>query len=84
MRTRLLVCWALADRPEVVEWDTARHEEGIQLWYKAIMADGGKGCQDTCAIIGEPLIQGMVIGEEKDFLDIPARQEVRLFVPFDF
>ncbi|KAK7706765.1 hypothetical protein SLS57_009575 [Botryosphaeria dothidea] len=61
---------------EIVEWDTARHEEGIQLWYKAIMADGGKGCQDTCAIIGEPLIQGMVIGEEKDFLDIPARQEL--------
>ncbi|EOD52200.1 putative acetamidase protein [Neofusicoccum parvum UCRNP2] len=61
---------------EVVEWDTSLHEEGIKLWYKAVLADGGKKCRDTCALIGEPLIEGMVVGQEKDFLSIAQRQEL--------
>lgn len=62
----------------VVEWDTKLHEEGLRLWVKAIVADGGKSCRDHCTIIGEPLIEGMVVGQEKDFLEIPERQQVRV------
>ncbi|KAB2579761.1 putative amidase [Lasiodiplodia theobromae] len=61
---------------EVVEWDTKLHEEGLRLWVKAIVADGGKSCRDHCTIIGEPLIEGMVVGQEKDFLEIPERQQL--------
>lgn len=62
----------------VVEWDTKLHEEGLRLWVKAIVADGGKSCRDHCTLIGEPLIEGMVVGQEKDFLEIPERQQVRM------
>ncbi|KAH7046633.1 amidase signature domain-containing protein [Macrophomina phaseolina] len=62
---------------EFIEWDTSLHKEGVRLWYEAVLADGGKGCRDNCALIGKPLIQGMVVGEEKNFLDIPERQKVR-------
>ncbi|OJD31820.1 general amidase [Diplodia corticola] len=63
---------------EVVEWDTKKHEEGVRLWFKAVQADGGKGCRELCSLVGEPLIEGMVVGKESDYLDVAARQQLSL------
>lgn len=41
------------------------------------MADGGKRCQLLCEKEGEPLIQGMVVGTEKDRLDVDQGNAVR-------
>ncbi|KAH7025070.1 putative acetamidase [Microdochium trichocladiopsis] len=53
---------------EVIEWSTAEHEELWQSWGKAIMDDGGKYANDSCALSGEPLIEGMIVGTDADLL----------------
>ncbi|OMP85361.1 putative amidase [Diplodia seriata] len=63
---------------EVVEWDTKTHVEGIQLWFKAVLADGGKGGREIRELIDEPLIEGMVIGQEESFLDVAERQQLSM------
>ncbi|OJD12314.1 hypothetical protein AJ78_07062 [Emergomyces pasteurianus Ep9510] len=63
---------------EVIEWDAASHDEGINLWLKAILADGGEDCRNMCKLADEPLIQGMLFGEERDKLDIRQRQQLEL------
>ncbi|GKZ25637.1 hypothetical protein AbraIFM66951_007095 [Aspergillus brasiliensis] len=61
---------------EVFEWDTSLHATGQNLWTKAILADGGQHCRYLCDIVGEPLIEGMVVGTEKDELTISEREEL--------
>ncbi|PYH61267.1 amidase signature enzyme [Aspergillus niger CBS 101883] len=61
---------------EVFEWDTSLHTTGQNLWTKAILADGGQHCRYLCDIVGEPLIEGMVVGTEKDELTISEREEL--------
>ncbi|PYH35520.1 putative acetamidase [Aspergillus neoniger CBS 115656] len=61
---------------EVFEWDTSLHVTGQNLWTKAILADGGQHCRYLCDIVGEPLIEGMVVGTEKDELTISEREEL--------
>ncbi|PGG97214.1 hypothetical protein AJ79_09297 [Helicocarpus griseus UAMH5409] len=63
---------------EVIEWDTASHDEGIDLWLKAVKADGGEDCRNMCNLADEPLIQGMLVGEERDKLSITQRQELEM------
>ena len=41
-----------------------------------MLADGGKHCRDLCKLVGEPLIDGMVVGSDADLLSIPEREEV--------
>lgn len=60
----------------VIEWDTSLHVRGTDLWTKAVLADGGQHCKDLCDIIGEPLIEGMLVGTAKDELDLKQREQV--------
>jgi amidase len=60
----------------VLEWHPSLHVEGTNLWTKAVCADGGKHCSSLCTLVGEPLIEGMVVGTEKDELSPEERVEV--------
>ncbi|KAJ5220315.1 Amidase [Penicillium chermesinum] len=53
---------------EVIEWDASSHAHAYQLWEKAILSDGGAGCRRMIELTGEPLIEGMLVGKEKDLL----------------
>lgn len=61
---------------EVFEWDTTIHTPATNLWTKAILGDGGVHCKKLCAIIDEPLIEGMVVGTDKDTLSAEEREQV--------
>ncbi|KAL2818140.1 amidase signature domain-containing protein [Aspergillus granulosus] len=61
---------------EVIEWDTSLHVEGTNLWTKSVLADGGHHCRQLCAIIDEPLIQGMVVGTPADELSSEEREKI--------
>jgi amidase len=52
----------------VVEWDASTHSHAYDLWEKAILADGGQGCQRLCDLSGEPLIEGMLVGKPENLL----------------
>lgn len=60
----------------VIEWDTVLHVPGANLWTKAILADGGYHCRQLCELVGEPLVEGMVVGTDDDLLSIEEREEV--------
>lgn len=45
---------------------------------KAVVGDGGSHCRKLGQIIDEPLIEGMVLGTEKDMLSLDERQEVSI------
>lgn len=53
---------------EVMEWDASSHEYAYELWEKAILSDGGEGCRKKIEMTGEPLVEGMLVGTEKDIL----------------
>ncbi|OKL59169.1 hypothetical protein UA08_05808 [Talaromyces atroroseus] len=53
---------------EVVEWDASTHSHAYDIWEKAILADGGQGCQRLCDLSGEPLIEGMLVGKPENLL----------------
>lgn len=61
---------------EVFEWDTSSHQQAYNLWLKGALADGGKKCADLCKLADEPLIEGMLVGQEKDLLDTAQRMEL--------
>ncbi|RAL09809.1 putative acetamidase [Aspergillus homomorphus CBS 101889] len=61
---------------EVIEWPTTLHEQGTKLWTKAILADGGQHCRYLCDIVGEPLIEGMVVGTPDDELSVEEREKL--------
>lgn len=61
---------------QVIEWDTSLHKPGTDLWTKGVLADGGNHCRKLCQLVDEPLIKGMIVGTEKDFLSIEEREEV--------
>ncbi|KIV95233.1 hypothetical protein PV10_02910 [Exophiala mesophila] len=59
---------------EVVEWDASEHKAAYyDLWVPAVTADGGKRCQDLCDLIGEPLIEGMLVGTAETLLSPEQR-----------
>ncbi|KAG5297043.1 amidase [Histoplasma ohiense] len=39
---------------------------------------GGEDCHNMCKLVDEPLIQGMLVGEERDKLDIRQRQQLEM------
>ncbi|KAJ5711670.1 hypothetical protein N7488_005826 [Penicillium malachiteum] len=53
---------------EAFEWDPSSHKYAYELWEKAILSDGGEGCRKKTDMTGEPLIEGMLVGKEKDIL----------------
>ncbi|KAJ1322978.1 fatty acid amide hydrolase [Microdochium nivale] len=53
---------------EVLEWATPEHGALWASWGKAIMADGGRYARGSCALSGEPLIEGMIVGDDADLL----------------
>lgn len=63
---------------EVIEWDTSLHGAATTLWTKAVLADGGRHCRKLCEIVDEPLIEGMVVGTEKDLLTFEEREKVTI------
>lgn len=65
----------------VFEWDTSDHQEGYDLWLKAVLADGGNSCRALTDLIGEPLIKGMLVGTEATFLKPEERVAVSTFSP---
>lgn len=65
-----------ATKTIVFEWETKDHQEGYDLWLKAVLADGGNGARGLCGLIGEPLIKGMLVGTEETFLQPAERISV--------
>ncbi|KAJ5719903.1 hypothetical protein N7493_006781 [Penicillium malachiteum] len=61
---------------EVIEWDTSLHAPATEMWYKAILGEGGVHCRKLCEIINEPLIEGMLVGTEKDMLTLEVREKI--------
>ncbi|KAL3465297.1 amidase signature domain-containing protein [Aspergillus heterothallicus] len=61
---------------EVIEWDSSLHVEGTNLWTKSVLADGGRHCRQLCAIVDEPLIQGMLVGTATDELSNQEREKI--------
>ncbi|KAI9040166.1 putative acetamidase [Aspergillus affinis] len=53
---------------EVIEWDASSHGHAYSLWLKAVLSDGGEGCRKKTELSGEPLIPGMLVGNETDLL----------------
>lgn len=62
----------------VFEWDASSHEYAYELWEKAILSDGGEGCRKKIEMTGEPLVEGMLVGTEKDILTTSETHQVRL------
>ncbi|OJI97857.1 hypothetical protein ASPVEDRAFT_126300 [Aspergillus versicolor CBS 583.65] len=60
---------------EVIEWDTSLHVEGTALWTKSILSDGGHHCRQLCALVDEPLIQGMAVGTPTDELSTTEKEK---------
>lgn len=60
----------------VIKWDTALHIQAINLWAKGVLADGGQHCKHLCDLVGEPLIEGILVGTPNDQLSIPERELV--------
>lgn len=52
----------------MVEWDASSHAYCYELWEKGVLSDGGEACKRLCDLSGEPLIQGMLVGTEKDLM----------------
>lgn len=46
------------------------------MWYKAVLGEGGVHCRELCKLINEPLIEGMLVGTEKDMLNIDEREKL--------
>ncbi|KAJ5232956.1 hypothetical protein N7468_005912 [Penicillium chermesinum] len=46
------------------------------MWNKAILGEGGVHYQNLCEIIGEPLIEDMVVGTKEDMLLLEERGKV--------
>lgn len=61
----------------VMEWDASSHEYAYELWEKAILSDGGEGCRKKIEMTGEPLVEGMLVGTEKDILTTSETHQVR-------
>ncbi|KAJ5731483.1 uncharacterized protein N7483_005991 [Penicillium malachiteum] len=61
---------------EVIEWDTSLHVPATEMWYKAILGEGGVHCRKLCEMISEPLIEGMLVGTEKDMLTLEEREKI--------
>jgi amidase len=61
----------------VIEWNATSHGHAYDLWEKAILSDGGAGCQKLCDMSGEPLIQGMLVGTSVDLLTTEQTHQVR-------
>lgn len=66
-----------ANLPIVIEWDASSHEYAYELWEKAILSDGGEGAKKKIEMTGEPLIEGMLVGTEKDVLTTSETHQVR-------
>jgi amidase len=66
----------------VFEWDASSHGYAYQLWEKAILSDGGEGCRRKIEMTGEPLIEGMLVGSEKDILTTSETHQVLSPSPF--
>jgi amidase len=62
----------------VFEWDASAHEYAYELWEKAILSDGGEGCRKKIEMTGEPLVEGMLVGTEKDILTTSETHQVSL------
>ncbi|KAJ5124926.1 uncharacterized protein N7515_008751 [Penicillium bovifimosum] len=65
----------VAGHEEVIEWDTSLHMTTTNLWTKGILADGGNHCRSLCQLVDEPLIEGMIVGKEGDFLSLEEREQ---------
>ncbi|ODM19747.1 hypothetical protein SI65_04733 [Aspergillus cristatus] len=59
---------------EVIEWDTSLHIQATNLWTKGVLADGGQHCKRFCDLVGEPLIEGMLVGTPNEQLSNPERE----------
>lgn len=61
---------------EVVEWDSSDHAEGYDLWLRGVLADGGSDCRALCALAGEPLVEGMLVGQPEQEMTVLQRREI--------
>lgn len=73
----LVSLYELSDEDAVFEWDGSSHGYAYELWEKAILSDGGEGCRRKIEMTGEPLIEGMLVGTEKDVLTTSETHQVQ-------
>ncbi|KAJ5555744.1 hypothetical protein N7461_004214 [Penicillium sp. DV-2018c] len=66
---------AAGHEEEVIDWDTSLHVATTNLWTKGVLADGGNHCRNLCQLVDEPLIEGMIVGKEGDFLSFEEREQ---------
>lgn len=60
---------------EVVQWDASSHSKGVDLWFKAILSEGGRDAVEMSKQgQGEPLIPGMITGTNETYLNADQRQ----------
>lgn len=60
---------------DCVDWDSSTHYSAYyDIWLPGILADGGVRCARLCEMTKEPLIEGMLVGQPKDFMDSDQRQ----------
>lgn len=46
------------------------------MWERGILSDGGVNARKTSTLSGEPLIEGMLVGTDKDIMDTPQLHQV--------
>ena len=68
----------------VIEWDASSHAHAYSLWLKAVLSDGGEGCRKKTELSGEPLIPGMLVGNETDLLTTSQTHQVGSPLPCPF
>ncbi|KAJ5086509.1 hypothetical protein NUU61_007816 [Penicillium alfredii] len=54
---------------EVFEWDARSHGYCYDMWERGILSDGGEGARKMSTLSGEALVEGMLVGTEKDLMN---------------
>ncbi|KAJ5151618.1 hypothetical protein N7492_009913 [Penicillium capsulatum] len=62
---------------EVFEWNASSHGHCYEMWERGILSDGGFNARKTSTLSGEPLIEGMLVGTDKDLLDTPQLHQLQ-------
>ncbi|KZL74877.1 hypothetical protein CI238_07520 [Colletotrichum incanum] len=60
----------------LIEWDPSTHAEAYKDWVTATFADGGEIYRKLSEATGEPLIEGVLIGTDKDKLSVAEARKL--------
>lgn len=66
----------------VFEWDARSHGFCYDMWERGILSDGGEGARRTSQLSGEALVEGMLVGTEKNLMNTSELHQVYLPICF--